>query len=344
MKRDARLIPPAAQEELRKRAVEAVLEGKPQYEVADVIGVSPSVICRWVQKFRQGGLEALVSQKRGRRLGSGRILTERQAHTIRELIKSKRPEQLELPLALWTRDAVADLVFRRFSIRVPCRTMGNYLREWGFTPQKPIRRAYERNPEAVELWLNETYPAIVRRAKAEKAVIYWGDEMGLRSDHHVGRSYSVRGTTPVTQATGKRFRCSMVSAMSNLGHLRFIVFEGNFNADLFIEFLGRLIKGARKKVFLIVDGLSVHHAKPVKEWCASHSDRIELFYLPAYSPDLNPSEILNQDVKSNVSRQGTYRSLAEMKRRLTDYLTSTALARNIVRRFFREKHVRYALA
>jgi hypothetical protein len=166
----------------------------------------------------------------------------------------KRPEQLRLPFYLWTREAVGQLIEKRFGIVVSIWTIGRYLKRWGFTPQKPVRRALERNPAQVRYWLKAKYPAIGRQAKAAGARIYWGDEMGLRSDHAVGRSYGLRGQKPVIPVTGNRFGCNMVSAITNQGHLNFMVFEEKFTSDVFIEFLGRLVKhNAGRRVFLIVD-------------------------------------------------------------------------------------------
>lgn len=221
--------------------------------------------------------------------------------------------------------------------------MGDYLRAWGFTPQKPVRIAYEKNNQAVQEWLATTYPTIAKRAKQEKAIIYWGDEMGLRSDHQVGRSYGLRGQTPAVPGTGKRFSCSMISAITNQGHLCFRVFEGRFVGALLLDFMKRLIKQANRKVFLIIDGHPVHHAKLVKKWVEDHADQIEVFYLPSYSPELNPDELLNQDVKTNVSRHHRPNNLVEMKTSLRSYLFSTQKQPNIIKSYFNESHVKYAL-
>ena len=178
-----------------------------------------------------------------------------------------------------------------------------YLQRWGMTPQKPLARARERQPAAIAAWLEKHYPAIARRAKAEGAAIYWGDETGITNQDQIGRSYAPRGQTPVVRRTAKRITQSMISAVSNRGLMRFMLYEGALNADRFIAFLRRLSKDAGQKVFLIVDNLKVHHAAKVTTWVAAHAHEIELFYLPAYAPDHNPDEYLNNDLKQKLRQQ-----------------------------------------
>ncbi len=340
---DARSLGRQAQVALRKRAIDAVTGGMKQLDVARALGVAPETVCRWVKAYRQVGPEGLEARRKGPAPGTGKLLSDKQSAEVRKLIIDRCPEQLKLPFALWTRDAIRELVFRRFGIRIAIRTIGNYLREWGFTPQKPVRRAYEQSPQAVREWLDRVYPSLAKRAKREGALLYWGDEMGLRSDHQVGRSYGLRGQTPVLPGTGKRFGCSMISALTNQGHLCFRVFEGSFNVKLFLDFLRRLVRQAKRKVFLIVDGHPVHRAKLVQAWLTNHSEEIEVFYLPSYSPQLNPDELLNQDVKTNVSRHARPANGEEMKADLRSYLFSTQRQPHIVRRYFYGEHVRYAL-
>lgn len=341
---DARSLSPASQEALRKRGVQAVLGGMKQTVVAATFGVSASIVSQWMKADREGGEQALNARKKGPAKGTGARLTPAQAATIRKMIVDKCPEQLKLPFYLWTREAVQELIFRKFTIRVAIRTVGNYLRDWGFTVQKPVRRAYEQNRAAVQRWLEEDYPAIQRRAKAEKALIYWGDEMGLRSDDQVGRSYGVRGQTPVIPGTGQRFGCNMISAVTNQGHLCFQVFDGSFNVKVFLGFLKRLVKQAGRKVVLIVDGHPVHRAKLVQAWRAAHAEEIEIVYLPGYSPELNPDELLNQDVKRAALRQRRPKNVIALKGDVRAYLFSTQKRPDVIRRYFEERHVQYAKA
>jgi transposase len=203
-------------------------------------------------------------------------------------------------------------------------TVGRYLRRWGFTPQKPLRRAYERDPVAVRRWLTKQYPAIRALARRERATVFWGDETGMRSDHQAGRSWGRRGRTPVIPGTGKRFRCNMISAITNRGRLAFMVFPGSFNAAVFLRFLRRLVRHARRKVFLIVDEHPVHVAEEVERWVKRHRRHIRLFFLPGYSPELNPDELLNQDVKTNAVGRKRPRHKGELMANVRRYLWSTA--------------------
>lgn len=272
----------------------------------------------------------------------GLVLAGHQAATVVRLIEDRCPDQLRLPFALWTREAVGELIHERYGIELSVWTVGRYLRHWGFTPQKPVRRAYERDPEAVQRWLDQEYPAIHRRAKAQGAEVYWGDEMGLRSDHQSGTSYGRRGQTPEIPGTGKRFGCNMMSAITNRGRLAFMVFKGRFTTPVMIVFLARLVRHAGRKVFVILDGHPVHRAKAVARWLAEHAEQIEMFLLPGYSPDLNPDELLNNDVKSNAVGRRRAKNQPELVGNVRSYLRSTQRQPQIVMNYFHEEHVRYA--
>jgi transposase len=342
--KDARSLAPEAQEALRMKAVRAVEEGRTRTEVADLFGVTRQSVALWVKAYREEGEKALEAKPRGRRKGDGYRLQPWQMAQVSKTLRDKMPDQLKLPFYLWTREAVVALVERRFEVRISVWTAGRYLKRWGFTPQKPMRRAYERNEDAVRRWLEEEYPAIRTRAKAEGAEIYWGDEMGLRSDHVAGRTWGLKGRTPVVDATGKRFGCNMISVITNRGQLTFMVFHGRFTGLVFLNFLRRLIRQAGRKVFLIVDGHPVHRARKVKTWLEKNADHIELFYLPGYSPHLNPDEMLNQDVKANAVGRNRARTLPELMSHVRGFLRRRQRQPRIVRRYFLEKHVRYAAA
>jgi transposase len=338
---DARSLSGSAQEALRVRVVKAVLAGMSQTRAAEVFSVSRRSVNTWVRAFRESGDSALRSKKRGRPLG-GALKGWQSTWVVRKVI-GKRPEQLRLPFCLWTREAVGQLIEKRFGIVVSIWTIGRYLKRWGFTPQKPVRRALERNPAQVRYWLKTKYPAISREAKAAGARIYWGDEMGLRSDHAVGRSYGLRGQKPVIPITGNRFGCNMVSAITNQDHLNFMVFEEKFTSDVFIEFLGRLVKhNAGRRVFLIADRHPVHRSRKVARWLGTNIDTIKMFFLPGYSPELNPDELLNQDVKSNSVGKRRAKDKAEMLKNIRGYLRSRQRTPQIIRRYFMEEHVHYA--
>lgn len=343
---DARRISPDAQADLRRRAVLAVIrEHKRQREVAEIVGVHEETVGRWVRAARAGGLRAIRPRRRGRPKGIGVRLKPWQAAQVAKAVVHHLPDQLRLSFALWTRPAVQALIRKRFSVSVSLTTVGRHLQRWGFTPQKPIRRAYERDPERIAAWLRTEYPKIRNRAKRERATIFWEDEMGCRSDHQAGRTYGRRGQTPIVPATGQRFRCNVISAIGNRGELAFMVFKGRFNAPVFLDFLVRLLRYAgRRKVFLIVDGHPSHKAKVVQRWVAERSNRLRLFFLPPYAPELNPDELLNQDVKTNAVGRKRAATLTELMTNVRSHLWSRQRTPRIVQRLFHEQHVRYAAA
>ena len=291
----------------------------------------------------RAGRRALKARRRGRPPVSR--LAPHQAATAVRIILSGCPDQLSLPFALWTREAVQELLSRKFDLQVSVWTVGRYLRAWGLTPQKPVRRAYEQNPAAVRKWLEEEYPAIRALARRFKAQIHWLDEMGLRSDHPAGRSWGRRGETPVVLGTGQRFRCNMISSITNRGRLAFMIFRQRFTARVFVNFLRRLLRLMRKtrrKVFLIVDGHPVHKSRSVSRWLAEHAAQIQIFSLPSYSPELNPDELLNQDVKTNALGRVRPANVQEMMDNVRSYLRITQARPQLVKNYFRESHVQYA--
>jgi transposase len=342
---DTRSLPGAAQAALRKRAVQAVLGGMTQVEVARVFGVHPNAVNRWIKRYRQGGWDGLSQRRRGRRAGEQAALSERQQQEVITLVRETTPDELGLPGFLWTRDAVAELIARRYGVWLARTTAGRYLRGWGFSPQKPQRRALEQNPVAVARWLDEEYPAIRAQARQEGGMVLWLDEMGVRSDAAAGRSWAPIGQTPVIKRTGKRFRVNMLSAISNAGMLRFRLFVGSFNGPVFIDFLRRLLRDCDgRRVHLIVDGHPVHRAKLVSAWVGRHAEQIELHFLPGYSPELNPVELLNHDVKANAAGRRRPRSAGELRDELHGYLRRRQRQPEVLVRFFDHPTTRYAAA
>jgi transposase len=342
---DTRSLPGAAQAALRKRAVQAVLGGMTQVEVARVFGVHPNAVNRWIKRYREGGWDSLSERRRGRRAGEQAALSERQQQEVITLVRETTPDELGLPGFLWTRDAVAELIAQRYGVWLARTTAGRYLRGWGFSPQKPQRRALEQNPVAVARWLDEEYPAIRAQALKEGGVVLWLDEMGVRSDAAAGRSWAPIGQTPVIKGTGKRFRVNLLSAISNAGMLRFRLFVGSFNGPVFIDFLRRLLRDCDgRRVHLIVDGHPVHHAKLVSAWVGRHAEQIELHFLPGYSPELNPVELLNHDVKANAAGRRRPRSAGELRDELHGYLRRRQRQPAVLVRFFDHPTTRYAAA
>lgn len=338
---DTRTLSPAAQEELRRRVVHAVLVDKiKKSHAAKTFHVSRSSIDSWIAACEASGENALAARKRGRKPEPK--LKPQQIKTVIRLITGGCPNQLKLPFALWTRQAVQLLLKKRFGLAVSIWTAGRYLVSWDLSPQRPAKRAYEQDPQAIKRWLTEEYPAIKAQAKAQNARIRWGDEMGLRSDHQSGTTWGLVGKTPVVEGTGKRFGCSMISAISNRGELAFMVYTQRFTARVFIRFLNRLIRLYSGKTFLIVDGHPTHRAVLVKRWLAKHADRIELFFLPGYSPQLNPDELLNNDTKANALSKRRPRNQQEMVQDTRAHLRRRQRDRELVKRFFHEEHVKYA--
>jgi transposase len=317
----------------------------PQAEAARVFGVHPNAVNRWVRRYREDGWDALAERRRGRRPGEQAALSERQQQEVIALVRDTTPDQLGLAGCLWTRDAVAELIAARYGIRLAPTTVGAYLRSWRFSPQKPQRRALEQNPAAVRRWLEETYPAIRAQAKREGGVVVWLDEMGVRSDVAAGRSWAPVGQTPVRKRTGKRFRVSLISAVSAGGLLRFRLFVGSFTGRVFIDFLRRLLRElAGRKVHLIVDQHPVHRAKLVGAWVARHAERIELHFLPGYSPELNPVELLNNDVKANAAGRRGARTVVELAGELRAYARCRQRQPEVIARFFQTPATCYAAA
>jgi transposase len=342
---DARSLPGAAQAALRKRAVRVVLDGMTQAEAARVFGVHPNAVNRWISRYRQGGWDGLSERRRGRRAGEQPALAEPQQQEVIALVRESTPDQLGLPGFLWTRDAVGELITQRYGVWLARTTVGGYLRRWGFSPQKPQHRALEQNPAAVARWLATEFPAIRAQAKREGGVVLWLDEMGVRSDAAAGRSWAPIGQTPVIKRTGKRFGVNMLSAISNAGRLRFRLFTGSFNGPVFIDFLGRLLRDCGgRRVHLVVDGHPVHRAKLVSAFIGRHAERIELHFLPGYSPELNPVELLNHDVKANAAGRRRPRSAGELREELHGYLRRRQRQPAVLVRFFEHPTTRYAAA
>lgn len=338
---DARKLESSALHLLRRQVVQAVRDGLSQTEAARTFGASLRAVSKWRRLDREGGLRALKLKRRGRRPGEG-CLSVKRAERIRTLIVGKMPDQLKLPCYLWTRAAVANLIAREYGIEVSRVTVGRYLKRWGMSAQKPVRRAYERNAAAIAHWLKREYPAIARQAKREKAAIYWGDEMGLRSDHVTGTSFAPVGQTPLVRATGQRFGCNMISAITNKGAMAFMVFPGKFKAPVFVAFLQRLLKQVDGKIYLIVDGHPVHKSADVKRVAAQHASRLRLIRMPGYCPELNPDELLNQDVKTNGLGKSRPTNRTELLAIVRSHLHRRQKQPHVIKNLFREEHVRYA--
>ena len=313
-----------------------------QAEAALAVGVHRQTVNIWQQRYREQGEDGLLDGRRvSPRRGQGR-LTEDEARQVRAWIAEGTPDRLGLPFALWTSRAVRELIERRLAKRLGLSTVQLYLKRWGMTPQKPLVRAKQRSPAAIAAWLKTAYPAIAKRAKAARAVIYWGDETGLSNQDQIGRSWAPRGRTPVVRRSAERITRSMIAAVSNRGLMRFMLYEGALNADLFLAFLRQLTKDAGRKVILIVDNLKVHKAGKVRAWAASHAHEIELVYLPSYAPDHNPTEYLNNDLKQKLRQRPQASSKEELTRRTRSVLRAIQRSPERIRAYFTPEPVRYA--
>lgn len=342
IKMDGRVSPEALLEK-RKQVVCLYKKGMKLKDISEATGLCWQAIRNAIDLFEQHGAKGLKPGRRGRPSGKGRRLTEEQEKQIQKDICDKRPEQLKMDFALWTREAVLVYIREHFGIDMPVRTVGEYLKRWGFTPQKPIKVAYEQKPEAVREWLVTTYPSIAARAKAEDAEIHWADETAVMNTDVRGRSYAPRGKTPTTRTVrGSRQRFSMISSVNNQGKCYWMVIDGTFNADRLIEFMESLIKDVSRKAFLVMDNLKVHHSKTVMAWLEEHKDKIEVFYLPSYSPELNPDERLNADLKHAITTSVPKRTKQGLRKKTEEHMTMVASTPERVKSYFKDRHVSYA--
>ena len=311
-------------------------------DLAEAAGVHPATVKAWLAKAKQEGEGSLDEKRRGRPVGALRKLKMADEVWLREQIVGSMPEQLKLPFALWSRPAIKALIRERFGIEMQDRLVGKYLKRWGFTPQRPIKRALEQRPEAVAQWLATAYPELKARACRENAVIFFGDETAVKEDGNWVRGYAPRGQTPVLSVPTRWEKLSMISAISPRGEVSFQIVEGSINADRFIEFLGQLIGGARQKIILIVDNLRVHHARVVQAWLADKTAKIELAYLPPYNPESNPDEYLNRDFKTALRTGPVCPNKASLKEKALAFMTKLATLPHKVRAYFQHPSAQYA--
>jgi transposase len=337
-----RKLPAAAQEERRRQVIGLRQAGTTYDAIAAQVGLTRTGVFDICKRFAERGAAGLKSGPRGPEPGTGRYLDAAQEAAVRDLIRRHTPDELGLPFALWSRAAVRELVLRRCGVELAVRTMGTYLARWGFTAQKPLRRAYEQDPAAVRRWLRQDYPALAARAKRARGVIFWGDETGLRSDDVRGRCYAPRGRTPLVRVCHRRAGLSLLSAVTNKGELRWMVVEGAVNAPTLIRFLQRLVREARRKVFLILDRLKAHRARLTRDWLAEHRAEIEVTYLPSYSPELNPDEGVHADLKQAVPRKAPARSKQQLKRAAISHMRSLSKRPKRIRSIFQHQQFRYA--
>lgn len=339
---DARQLSDEALHVLRLRALRGIELGYSELDLAELLGVCNETISRWWTAYTDEGLSALPGERSGRPLGSGRFLSDQQAECIKQRIDYSSPQDLGIPHALWTRRAVRDLIRKEFDIDLAERTVGEYLRRWGYTSKKPSRHSQHQKPDEVEPWLEETYPAIETLATKENAEILWTDEVGVAAEHHPGCGYARQGERATMDVPSPHIRVNQISAISNEGTVRFMTYKGSLNAAVFLTFLSKLLEGAGRKILLIADRLQAHKTPEVLAWIEAHSAQIEVFYLPAYSPELNPVEYLNNDMKGTVNEAGLPADRGTLQGRLLDFMKRLAGVPSHVISYFLHPWTQYA--
>ena len=285
---------------IKEQVVRLHRKGHKEKEISDSVNISVQAVSRIVRSYKKEGMKCLKENTRGRKHGEKRLLTSSQEREIQRIIIDKYPEQMKLSFALWTRDAIRLLIKDKDGIDISVRSISNYLDRWGMTCQSPTKRAYSQDNVKLKTFMDETYPAIAAKAKEENAEIYWGDETGINNQEYYIRGFAPKGQTPVVPSFSKVEKINMISAINNKGTCRFMCYEDSMTQQRFIEFMTRLAKDSDKKVLFIVDNLRVHHGKLVQKWLGKHADEIEVFYTSPYSPEINPDEYLNHNLKQSV--------------------------------------------
>lgn len=335
---DGRKLNHAALEQLRINAVLRVENGESPEVVIKSIGFERACIYKWLAVYKSAGLDGLKAKKL---YGRPRIISGEQLMKLYSIITKENPEQYKFPFALWTIAIIRDVIKQIFNIHMSDVTVWRTLKILGLSPQRPLRRAYQQNSEDVKNFLEIEYPKIKLRAKYCGATIYWGDEASIRSDYHSGTTWAKKGNTPVVKTTGARFKVNMISAVSAKGSLRFMVIEKGLTAPIFIEFLKRLLHGHTKPVYLILDGHPVHKSKKVKEYVKTLDGKLELFYLPGYSPELNPDELVWNHVKRHTVGKMTVTGPDQFKSIVRRALRSLARMPDLVRNFFQAPDLKF---
>ena len=330
---------------LRKRVIALREKGQSNKEIAAMLNLDPTTTSKWYSHYKKNWDQALKPKKVGRPKESGKKLTKEQESRLVGLLIEKNPRQLQFKFALWTREAVRQLIEQETGLSLPLSTVGYYLQRWQFTAKKPIKRAYERNDAKVKQWLEEEYPKIKKQAKADQADIWWADETACVSLPSYIRGYAPKGShyKPVLTHPARKFKINMISAITNTGKTMFALYEESINVDRFLDFLQRVIDSSNnRKIYMIVDNLRVHHARLVKQWLEENKEKIVLFYLPPYSPEYNPDEYLNQDFKRNVNKENIPHTPAQLKKNTLNYMESIVKDKEKVMNFFKHPSIAYA--
>ncbi|WP_455431432.1 IS630 family transposase [Streptomyces evansiae] len=340
---DARHLSPSAQEALRLRAVAALVAGRDREDVAAMFGVSLRAVDKWWAKWQAGGRKALVMRPWGKPVGVHQALGEAEQAAVRQAVLDHRPCDVGLSGQLWTRRLIGELIAKLYRVRLTEPGVGKYLKRWGLSFQRPDKRAVEQNPEAVRRWHEEVWPEIRVKAKVDGGEILLADQVGIRSDQVTGRTWGEKGKTPVVRRSGNRFSVNAMSAISTKGRMHFMVFTESFTAEVMCRFLDRLAGHFDHKVHLVADGHSAHRSRRVRDWLATHPDAVELHFLTPYSPELNPDELVNADLKHSLPKQHRARNQSELAAETRRFFRRRQRQPHIVRRYFGGPHVRYVL-
>lgn len=342
LKTNAVKLSPDEQYQIRKSIVRLSKKGKTNGEIAEILDVSERHVRSVKKQYSEGGLAALKPKKRGRSKGEKRILTPEQEKEIQKIIVDKDPMQLKFKDCMWTRKNISELIFQKYGVKMKLSTLGYYLQRWGFSVQRPVKRAYKQDQEKIDKWLNEEFPGITERANAENAEIFFGDETNIQNTCNYMKGYAPKGKTPVVRTESQKFKINMLSAVSKRGKLRFVLYKDNMDSDKLIDFMRRLVHDSTKKVFLILDNLRVHHSKKVQAWLEKHKDQIEVFYLPPYAPEYNPDELVNSDLKRSVGCKASPQSKEELEHNVRSHLKSLQLNPSKIGSFFNAPSTNYA--
>ncbi len=329
---------------IKKQVVRIKQLGKSGAEIEELTGVNKYAVSRIWTAFVKGGSTAIKPKKPGRKKGVNLLLTPSQEREIRRAIVDKAPDQLKMSGTLWTRQKISDYVKRVHGVKLSLQCVSNYMNRWGLTCQRPTKRAYSQDDVRVKSFMEKEYPAIAKRAKAENAQIWWGDEVGVCNTENYERGYAPKGHPPVLKVESKRERSNMISAINNQGSVRFKVYDDTMTQQTLIDFMRRMITDATRKIFFILDNLRVHHGKKVAKWLSRHKEEIEVFFLPPYSPELNPVEYLNHALKLDIHSGEHPRTKKDIKHKIHSFMRRLQHAKYNVRAFFLHKKLAYLIA
>ena len=339
---DGRKLTPEALYERRIQYVRFRTAGMSNNQASALVGFCVCTGSMTWKRYKEAGLEGLKVKKRGLPKDYNRALTPAQEEEIKGLMASHTPDELGLPYSLWSREAAKRLIFEKCEVNLALRTITSYFVRWKFSYQRPARRAYHQDPQEVEHWEKVEYPQIEEATAKEEAEIFWSDETGISNETNDKRGFSPEGQTPILKVEVKKERVNMISALTNEGKLRFMLYMETMTTVLLIMFLQRLIREAGHKIYVIMDNLRVHHSKKFTEWLKKNEDKIKVYYLPPYSPELNPDEYLNGNLKKDIHSGISPRNKEEIKKRTRYFMQKTQRAPCKVKNLFRHKRVNYA--